>query len=151
MLQDRPTAIPEVLILVEKSAPFPRQSHARDAVLCEMFMLCLLRWYGRQVSLPARASQSRQKSSYQFQCDTLVYIMAGPGVFRFGWCNWLTNTSRFPACLRRDSWYCQDGRRMSNDRSSFQVKVLYVDVGEWSRSNLEAAQQGPDDDAVSEL
>jgi hypothetical protein len=26
-----------------------------------------------------------------------------------------------------------------------------VDVGEWSRSNLEAAQQGPDDDAVSEL
>lgn len=47
VLQDRPTATPEVLILVEKSAPFPRQSHARDAVLCEMFMLCLWRWYGR--------------------------------------------------------------------------------------------------------
>jgi hypothetical protein len=47
---DRPAAIPEVLILVEKSAPFPRQSHARDAVLCEMFMLCVLQPDGRYVS-----------------------------------------------------------------------------------------------------
>jgi hypothetical protein len=87
MLQERPAAMPEVLILVEKSAPFPRQSHARDAVLCEMFMLCLWRWYGRCISLPARAGQPRQTISYQFQCDTVVYIMAGPGVFRFGWCS----------------------------------------------------------------
>lgn len=29
--------------------------------------------------------------------------------------------------------------------------VLYAGVGDERRSNLEAAQQGPDDDAVSEL
>ena len=60
--QDRPAAIPEVRILVEKSAPFPRQSHARDAVLCEIFMLCLWHRYGRYVSLLARLGQSRENN-----------------------------------------------------------------------------------------
>jgi hypothetical protein len=111
--QDRPAAIPEVRILVEKSAPFPRQSHARDAVLCEMFMLWLWRWCGREVPLPVRAGRSKETISYQFQCDVVVYIMAGAGVVRLRWRGWLTNNLRRP-------------QPMSGEVPGIESKLLYV-------------------------
>lgn len=71
--QDRVADTPEVLILVENSAPFPRQSHARDAVLCEMFMLCVLQPDGHYVSSageswPVQRKQSAISSDPTWSC-----------------------------------------------------------------------------------
>ena len=47
----------------------------------------------------ARGGQSKKTISYQFRCEVVVYIMAGPNVVRLRRCSWLTNNLGGPSLL----------------------------------------------------
>jgi hypothetical protein len=68
-LQHRPAAAAGVRILVENSAPFPMQSQALKATLCETLISCVKCHY-RCNNWPVRSA------SYEFRSDVVVKIMA---------------------------------------------------------------------------
>jgi len=68
-LQHRPAVAPGVRILVENSAPFPMQSQALKATLCETLILCV-RCHGRCNLWLVRSA------SYESRIDVVVKVMA---------------------------------------------------------------------------
>jgi hypothetical protein len=123
--QDRPAAIPDVRILDEKSAPFPRQSQARVAVLCEMFISCVWLSGSCYVSPSTGVKQSREKQSInpdaRWSCISWRSLAC---LDRDGAAVWQT-VGQDPAYVQRE--VC-DHKRMPVVWSSIQEGVIMIRV-----------------------
>ena len=114
-----------------------------------MFILCLWRWYGRYVSPPARAGQSRE--------DNQLSVPRRRGRVYHGGC-WRVSIEMVRLADKQSGWAPVVARLYFQRREADVCPKLdpasgkrlwYLDVGEWRCCNLEAAQQGRDYDAVS--